>query len=173
MTGQASNGPAVTNHRAEYAQFCAALGIFFVGGLVYLFDRSGADIYFIPEWWRFADGTPALFGTLGHSLPSFAHVYCFILLTSALLTPWQIAPQMICVSWFAAEAFFELGQIDAVATGISAMLPAWFADWPILENVPGYFLHGSFDLFDLMFIGLGAAAAYLTICFLNRIGGHD
>lgn len=161
------------NRRAEYAQLCAASGIFFVGALVYLFDRSGSDIYFIPEWWQFADGTPALFGTLGHNLPSFAHAYCFILLTSALLTPWQIAPQTICISWCAAEAIFELAQINPVATRILTMLPAWFADWPILGNVPSYFSLGRFDLFDLVCIGLGGAAAYLTIILSNRVGEHD
>ena len=85
-------GVALINRRAEYFLFSVALGIFFLGALVYLFDRSANDIYFIPEWWPFADGTPGLFGTLGGSLPSFAHTYCFILLFSALLAPWSIAP---------------------------------------------------------------------------------
>jgi len=78
MTGQVVGASAVNNRRAEFVQISAALGIFFLGVLVYLFDRSGSDIYFIPDWWRFADGTPALFGVLGYSLPSFAHTYPFI-----------------------------------------------------------------------------------------------
>jgi hypothetical protein len=60
MIGQVLGGAAVMHRRAEYALICAASGIFFLGALVYLFDRSGSDIY-------------------------------FILLTRALLTPWQLA----------------------------------------------------------------------------------
>jgi len=163
----------VAEHRVERLQVCAALGIFLFGALVYLFDRSGADIYFIPGWWRFADGTPGLFGLLGQSLPSFAHTFCFILLTSALLTPWRIAPLTICISWGAAEAFLELAQIGPAADRVLAILPGWFADWPILENVPGYFLRGRFDPLDLACIGLGGAVAWLTIVVLTRAGGPN
>ena len=173
MTGQTFGASAVNNRRAEYAQLSAALGIFFLGVLVYLFDRSAADIYFIPEWWRFADGTPALFGSLGHSLPSFAHTYCFILLFSVLLTPWRFAPLTICIGWFSVEAFFELTQIDVVASRALLILPAWFDNVPILENVPVYFSHGRFDPSDLAWAGVGSLAAYLTIVFSNRIGGQD
>jgi hypothetical protein len=35
------------NRRAEYAPVCLASGKFFLGVLVYLFDRSGPDFYFI------------------------------------------------------------------------------------------------------------------------------
>ena len=160
----------VVNRRVEFAQIFAATAIFFAGALVYLFDRSATDIYFIPEWWQLADGTPALFGTLGQFLPSFAHIYCFILLTSVLLTPWQITPWTICVSWCIAEALLEIAQIDAVATRILPMLPSSFADWPILGNVPGYFLYGRFDPFDLAGIFLGAVIAYFTIFYSNFLG---
>ncbi len=159
---------ALMNRRAEYLLFSAALGIFFLGALVYLFDRSAGDIYFIPEWWRFADGKPSLFGALGGSLPSFAHTYCFILLFSALLSPWSIAPWTICIGWCAIEAFFELAQMDALASRILPALPEWFADWPILANVPHYFANGRFDPLDLAAIGLGGVAAWLTVVFFNR-----
>ena len=161
----------VFKHRVEHLEICAALGVFAVGALVYLFDRSAADIYFIPAWWHFADGTPGLFGLVGQCLPSFAHTFCFCLLISALLTPWRIAPLAICVSWVAVEAFLELAQVGPAADRIMTLLPVWLANWPILGNVPSYFLHGRFDPLDLTCIGFGGAAAYLTIILLNRIGG--
>jgi hypothetical protein len=173
MIGQALGASAVNNRRAEYAQIGAALGVFFLGVLVYLFDRSAADIYFIPGWWRFADGTPTLFGAAGHNLPSFAHAYCFALLISVLLMPWRFAPLTICAGWFAVEAFFELTQIEMIASRVLPILPAWFADWPILRNVPYYFQLGRFDLLDLAWAGFGTAAAWLTIVLSNRMGGHD
>jgi hypothetical protein len=161
-------GAALINRRAEYFLFSVALGIFFLGALVYLFDRSAGDIYFIPEWWRFADGTPSLFGALGGSLPSFAHTYCFILLFSALLTPWSIPHWAICVGWCTVEALCELAQTDAIASRIVPALPEWFADWPILANVPGYFINGRFDPADLAAIGFGGLAAWLTLIYFNR-----
>ncbi len=161
-------GVGLIKRGAEYFLFSVALGIFFLGALVYLFDRSAADIYFIPEWWQFADGTPSLFGTLGGSLPSFAHTYCFILLFSALLSPWSIAPWTICIGWCAIEAFCELAQTDVLASRILPALPEWFADWPILANVPLYFANGRFDPLDLVAIGLGGVAAWLTLVFFNR-----
>ena len=121
----------MVNRRVDYLLFSAALGIFFLGTLVYLFDRSAADIYFIPEWWRFADGTPGLFGTLGGSLPSFAHTYCFILLFSALLAPWSIAPWVVCVGWCATEALLELAQADFVLVAIGP-------DWLDVKNAQGF-----------------------------------
>jgi hypothetical protein len=164
--------------RSEYFLFSAALGIFFLGALVYLFDRSADDIYFIPGWWPFADGAPSLFGTLGYSLPSFAHTYCFILLFGALLAPWSIAPWKICLGWCSVEGILELAQSDALSGRISAALPDWFADWPILANVPLYFSDGRFDPLDLAAIGLGGVAAWLTLIsfnrkFLHRSGADD
>jgi hypothetical protein len=160
------------NRWAENSQFFAACGIFLIGSTVYLFDRSGSDIYFIPAWWQFADGTPGLFGALGHNLPSFAHTCCFILLTSALLTPWGIAPLSICLTWCAVEVSLELAQVDLLANKILAVLPPWLADWPVLENIPGFFSRGQFDPFDLIAIGLGGAVAWLIIVLSNSIGAN-
>jgi len=154
--------------RAEVTQWFAAVVVFGLGASVYLFDRHGSDIYFIPAWWDFANGTPALFGYLGQNIPSFAHTFCFILLISALLTPWRVAPLTVCLGWCVTEAALELAQIAPIAGGIAARLPAWFSDWPILANVPGYFSLGRFDPLDLVSIGLGGVAAYLTILFINR-----
>jgi hypothetical protein len=170
MIGQISGVTAINNRRPEYTQIAAALGIFFVGALVYLFDRSAADIYFIPDWWPFADGEPGLFGAFGHSFPSFAHAYCFTLLISVLLMPWRISPLTICLGWFSVEAFFELTQIEPIARRVLVIIPDWFQGVPILKNVPYYFLYGRFDPFDLALAGIGAVAAYLTIIFSNRMG---
>ena len=160
---------SMIHRRAEFLLCVTALSIFALGALVYLFDRSAADIYFIPEWWRFADGTPALFGSLGYSLPSFAHTYCFILLIGALLTPWRITPLALCIGWSAVETFLELAQSEGLAGRILAALPDWFADWPVLANVPGYFAVGRFDPFDLAAIVLGGVAAWLTLFFTQRL----
>jgi hypothetical protein len=50
--------------RSESLQMIIAVGIFLIGALVYLFDRSGADIYFTPEWfasWPALQNVPLYF----------------------------------------------------------------------------------------------------------------
>ena len=156
--------------RAQGALLGAAFAVFCVGAAVYLFDRSGADIYFIPEWWGFADGTPDLFGAIGGSFPSFAHTFCFSLVFCVLLASWRIAPGSVCIGWCLAEATLEVAQIEAVASRILSILPAWIADWPILGNIPTYFSRGHFDPLDLISIFLGGTAAWLTVELTNRYG---
>jgi len=66
----------------------------------------------------------------------------------------------MCVSWFLAEVFFEMAQIDLIAFRISGVLPGWFAELPILQNISSHFLTGRFDQVDVLFLMLGCAAAY-------------
>ena len=111
-------------------QVIAAASVLGIGLLVYFFDRSAVDLAFIPGWWRFADGTPELFGALGGSFPSFAHTFCFAILIAALVGPWGVVPWQACVAWGAVEAALEVAQLPYVANSIAGLLPAWFADWP-------------------------------------------
>lgn len=139
-----------------------ALGALTIGILVYLFDRQAGDIYFIPDWIYLAKTNSPVFGQLGNYLPTFIHVYAFILLT------YVVAPSIrlvipICVSWFIIDSLFELAQIASIAQTISVSIPAWFSGVPFLENVEGYFLHGTFDYLDIISIALGTLGAYLTI----------
>jgi len=46
---------------------------------------------------------------------------------------------------------------------IAANSPGWFSNIPFIENVPAYFLQGTFDVLDLVSIAVGAVAAYLTL----------
>jgi hypothetical protein len=156
--------------KAQSTLLGIAFAMFCVGAVVYLFDRSGADIYFIPEWWRFADGTPDLFGALGSSFPSFAHTFCFSIVFCVLLAPWRIAPGSVCIGWSLVEASLEIAQVEVVGSRILSLLPAWIADWPILGNIPIYFSRGQFDPLDLLNVFLGGASAWLIVKLTNRYG---
>jgi glycopeptide antibiotics resistance protein len=63
---------------------------------------------------------------------------------------------------------FELGQRHAIAA--SQMVPTWFGQVFILENMQNYFLKGTFDFYDLLASFVGAAAAYcvLLLTIQNR-----
>ena len=149
--------------RPQQIQLAGAATIFFLGVLVYLFDRPAAEIYFVPDWWVPAEGVAGLFGTLGRHLPTFAHVYAFALITVAVTGARSRMALMICAGWFMLEAVFEITQLDAIATQIAAVVPAWFASVPLFDTVAGYFVNGRFDPLDLLSIAFGALAAYATV----------
>ena len=62
---------------------------------------------------------------------------------------------------------FGVSQLDAVARVIAEHVPAWFGVTPLLENTANYFHAGTFDVFDLVSIALGAIAAYVTFQLIN------
>jgi hypothetical protein len=142
----------------------AAIGLIALtfGVLIYVFDRSATAVYFVPDSWRVAESTPLLFGTLGQYLPAFFHALAFALFINVIAGRRYIG--FMCVSWFVAEVFFELAQIDPIAFRISGVLPGWFAELPILQNISSHFLTGRFDRIDVLFLLFGCATAY-AICW--------
>ena len=104
-----------------------------------------------------------MFGVVGHSLPTFAHVFAFCLLTAALLAVGTEAAITVCLGWFLVDVAFELGQHSALAPALSTLIPPWFAHLLILNQTDSYFLDGTFDPLDLLAIALGALAAYVVI----------
>ena len=141
----------------------AAIGIVALtfGVLVYVLDRSATAVYFVPDSWQFAESTPLLFGKLGLYLPAFFHALAFALFINVVAGRRYIG--LMCISWFIAEVFFELAQLDPIAFRISGVLPGWFANLPVLQNISSHFLTGTFDQIDVLFLLLGCATAY-AIC---------
>jgi hypothetical protein len=141
--------------------FVATVGLVALtaGILIYVFDRSATAVYFVPDSSVIAKTTPLLFGTLGNYLPAFLHTLAFALFANAVAGRRYIG--LMCIGWFVAEAVLELAQLDAVAFRIAGLLPGWFDEWPILENVSSHFLTGYFDTLDILFLTLGCVTAYL------------
>ncbi len=148
-------------------QVVLAAILLMIGLLVYLLDRPADHIYFVPDWWRAADNSGQVFGSIGENLPSFVHVVVFILISSVLLAPWHFRIASICLLWFGIDSLFELAQHDAIAIQIADMVPDWFQDVIFLENTPNYFLAGTFDPFDLISIALGSVGAYLMLRYIQ------
>ena len=153
---------------ASVAQAIMAVLALCVGFGVYWFDRQPNGVYFLSAWPVEGNGAAALFGSVGNYLPTFVHVYAFILLTAAVMAtaPRQVAG--ICALWLVIDSVFELAQIDVIAQAIAAHVPGWFMAVPLLENTAAYFLRGTFDVIDLVSIAAGALAAYLTITITIR-----
>ena len=133
------------------------------GLLVYLFDRQPEHVYFLSHGLVFAHGRHPLFGVVGDYLPTFVHVYAFILLTAAVAGSTKARLSGVCAAWFVVASLFELAQLPAVSPIIAAAVPAWFARVPVLDNTAAYFLNGTFDVLDLLSIALGTVAAYVTV----------
>jgi hypothetical protein len=154
----AINAGATRPGQPEYFMMLLGFVALTFGILVYVFDRSSTAVYFVPDSWQLAETTPLFFGELGNYLPAFFHALAFALFINAIAGRRYIG--FMCVIWFVAEVLFELAQIDPIAFRISGVLPGWFTQLPILENISSHFLAGRFDRVDVLFLMLGCATAY-------------
>ena len=145
------------------AQIVIGLAVLLLGTAVYFLDRPWEQTIFVPGDLSLFHLTPSVFGGIGHSLPTFAHVFAFSLLTIALVGGAKRAAITVCLGWFLVDASFEMGQHPQVASGLSSLIPPWFEHLPVLDRTPSYFLYGTFDPLDLVSAALAALAAYLVI----------
>lgn len=135
----------------------------FLGLQVYLYDRQPEHVYLLFHNFSLAHGHYSLFGVLGNCLPSFVHVYAFILFAAAVAGSPSARLLRICTVWFVVASLFEVAQHPTISPIIAAAVPAWFMRVPILDNTAAYFLNGTFDPLDLLSIALGTIAAYFTV----------
>jgi len=152
-------------------QLIIGFATLFAGFLIYLVSRP-ADTYFV-SFFRGADASscwwkPPFFTTIGGALPSFLHVFAFSLIIGGLLSCRKRGYLIICFTWLFINVLFEFGQRHAISA--SQMIPAWFGEVFVLENMQNYFLKGTFDVCDLLASFSGAVAAYciLVLTFQNR-----
>lgn len=148
--------------------FIVAIGAFGMGVLVYVFDRQSELVYFLPAWLSLHDITSVVFGNIGNYLPTFIHVYVFILLTVIIAVPSIAKLVPVCLAWFTFDTLFEVAQLNPIAQWIGTHTPGWFNDIPFLENTAKFFMMGTFDVLDLLSIATGTIAAYLTVVLINR-----
>ena len=148
--------------------FAIAFGALSTGVLVYVLDRQAEFVYFLPGWLSLHDTTGSIFGSIGGYLPTFIHVYVFILLTVLVAVPAITKLIPVCLAWFTLDTLFEIAQLNPIAQWIGSHTPGWFSGIPFLENTADYFLMGTFDALDLLSIAIGTLAAYLTVSILTR-----
>ena len=145
-------------------QILIGLTVLLLGTLIYLIDRSPDQTYFVHNSFvniSLHNTLPNLFGFIGYSLPSFIHVFSFILITAGLLHWQKRGCIFICACWFIVDCAFELGQNFKFWS--SKIIPDWFGGILFLENTKNYFTRGTFDYFDLAAITIGAIVAYFFL----------
>lgn len=138
-----------------------------IGVAVYLLDRGGGA-YFVPGGIGSALPVRSVFGSLNGSLPAFAHVFAFALLTAAILGPGRVGAGRICVAWWSLDTSFELAQADAARGYFLDLIPGALSDIGPVGQVASYFRHGTFDLTDVFATFVGACAAFLVISATRR-----
>lgn len=156
--------------RPEVFQTLLAIGGLVVGLFVYIIDRRPDTVYFIPQWLSVSANVSPFFGFVGNFLPTFIHVFVFILLTAVILAPPGKLVIPICATWFTLDSLFEIAQIPVIAQWIARHVPAWFQAVPFLDNTAGYFTAGTFDVLDLFSIAAGTLCAYFILVMTYRIG---
>ena len=143
--------------------------VLFFGILVYLVDRPPDQTYFVDK--SFVNISlyhilPNLYGIIGNSLPSFAHVFSFILITAGLIASKKREFIFICLFWFLIDSVFELGQ--KFSTMFIKFIPDWFASIPFLGNTGEYFVRGTFSFGDMAAITIGTIAAYFLLIITSE-----
>jgi hypothetical protein len=154
---------------ANRVQFLIGLAALVLGSLIYIVDRPPHQTYFVynsPIDISLFRVIPNLFGSIGSNLPSFIHVFSFILITASLLFCTKRGYFVICLSWFLVDFTFELGQRFYLC--FLGRIPDWFTGIPFLEKTANYFLHGTFDPVDLAAITLGTLIAYFILLTTNK-----
>ena len=152
-------------------QIIIGLSVLLIGVLFYLVDRPPEQTYFVYKTsfnFNLKDFLPLTFGPLGNNLPTFAHVFSFILITAGLIASRKDEYFFICLFWFLVDSAFELGQKFSIAA--AEYIPNWFAHVPFLENTKAYFLKGTFDPFDLAAIAAGTLSAYFILLTTTKGG---
>lgn len=150
--------------RANKLQVLIGAAALLIGSLVYLIDRAPGETYFVYSTGvniSLHNIVSGVFGPLGHSLPAFIHVFAFVLITAGIVSCGRRGWLIICLSWFLIDSAFEFGQKFSRWT--VNFIPRSFESIPILENTKGFFLRGTFDVYDLAAMAIGAITAYAVL----------
>ena len=154
-------------------QTAIAVTALLIGVFVYLLDRQSESVYFMTCWMSLGNTMNPFFGTIGEQLPTFVHVYAFILLTMAVVSPSREYVLPVCLFWLIIDSLFELAQITVIAQWTTGYVSEWFHGIPFLENTAAYFLGGTFDVLDLCSIAAGTLAAYMTIVISTQRNANN
>lgn len=151
--------------KPAFLQAEAGLAALLLGIPVYLLTRPAESVLFLQYLPDIHFRIPFDAGGILYALPSFLHIYAFILLTASVVASSTHHLRLICLFWLVIELLFEIGQLHALALIITDHLPVSLSGSVWFEAIPNYFLQGTFDPLDIAGLLLGAMAAYVTVVF--------
>jgi len=124
-----------------------------LGLVVYLVAREAGSTRFLPTALHIGltDITPVQ-GFFGN-LPSFFHVYAFILYSAAVVEPNRKNILLICITWLCIETILEILQSPSVLRN------------GMMRDVLGT---GYYDPLDILSLTLGTIAAYISVQLITK-----
>jgi len=134
---------------------------FFMGFLMYIIHRLPEKLCFVSFEYN-----SILSNICGNYLADFIHPFSFILLTCAFIKYNCNSAILIAFGWLFFDILLEIGQ--KYSDIINPFIPECFEMIPFLNNLTGYFEHGTFDPFDLIAIISGAIIGFFTVLFTNN-----
>jgi hypothetical protein len=159
---RAEPGPAT-----NWSLVIAAFAVLVSGTLVYVLDRPADSNPFFSA--ISVEGLfPSPFGRIGEHLPTFSHVFALSLLTAACFGGGSRAGLWACLTWLGIDAAFEVGQHPEIAEHIVPIIPGKFESMPVLGYAKSYFLSGTFDVWDVLSIVVGAIAAFILTAVIRQ-----
>ena len=138
----------------------------FAGSLEYFTSRSWETVYFLSKFSfleKYFHKMPDIFGSFGGNAPEFFHVLAFSLLTYSVISQNRKNLIIVCISWFAIDSLFEIGQ--KYSAFFHESLAEKFPDNSLITVFDDYFRNGSYDHFDLLATLFGS----LIFIFLAEI----
>ena len=156
-------------------QILIGIASLLVGLLVYLIGRPPDTAYFLAGWAKdisLYNKIPNMFGPISNTLPAFAHVFSFSLITAGILGSRKRGYLFICLFWLLIDGAFEMGQ--RYSSIPLKFIPSWFDGIPFLENTGNFFHFGTFDYLDLIAFVLGTIFAYIILTLtMERRKGYE
>lgn len=134
------------------------------GAGVYVLDRPPGSAYLLPLSWSLYGSGRTFFGSLGGSLPSLLHAFCFSILSSLAVPRTMGWAALACGGWGLLETLLEVGQHPRLAPFLADLIGDRFQQIPVLDHLGRYFTHGVFDPLDVLFGLCGAGLAFIVLC---------
>ena len=156
--------------RVRWTTICGASGTLalLLALVFYALLRADGTVYLLPVQVTQVLPTVGTGLALG-SIPTFLHVFSFVLLTVAVARPKSATTCVaIACGWCIVNVLFETGQHSGIAPLIDQILPASFDSVPLLENISPFFLNGTFDPTDVLAAALGAVASTSFVFWIRN-----
>ena len=116
-------------------QLFIGFNILVLGAIFYYCFRSAEHTYFLKFFGTnsfLKDSLSPFFVLFGNILPTFIHVFAFIMMTASLAANRKRGYLIVTLAWFTVDVLFEIGQ--GFGNSVIQIIPNWFSDFLFLEN---------------------------------------
>jgi hypothetical protein len=139
-----------------------------IGIVIYPLIRPQKTIYFFNFLEiDFPTGVTISLGVINDCFPTFIHTFSFCLIIAGISECSKKRYPAITIGCFFANFFVEL--LQKYDDFIVEITPNWFDQVPFLENTKNYFIYGTFDVFDVFSIAIGASMGFLMLMLIHEL----